>query len=161
MITKADMPDLQAILDLQYIAYQSEAKLLNDFSIPPLKQTYDEIAEEYGKGIFLKATDKAGNIIGSVRAHIADGTAYIGKLIVHPSAQGQGIGTALMMQIERECDSRRFELFTSVKSVKNIRLYERLGYTRFAETKISDSLTFVYLEKFVTPIDIDEKAPAC
>lgn len=85
IITKADKSDLSAILELQYLAYQSEAKLVNDYSIPPLKQTLDEITDEYDKSLFIKATDEDGLIVGSVRAHIADGTAFIGRLIVHPS----------------------------------------------------------------------------
>jgi hypothetical protein len=42
-ITKAEKSDLQQILDLQYLAYQSEARLLDDFTIPPLKQTLAEV----------------------------------------------------------------------------------------------------------------------
>ncbi len=39
IIVKAGQDDLQEILDLQYLAYQSEAKLFNDPDIPPLRQT--------------------------------------------------------------------------------------------------------------------------
>ena len=38
-ITKAKKEDLKEILDLQYIAYQSEADLFGTQDIPPLKQT--------------------------------------------------------------------------------------------------------------------------
>lgn len=147
MIIKANKSDLKTILELQYLSYQSEAKLFNDFSIPPLKQTYNEVEQEYQSGIFLKAIDENGEIIGSVRAYIDNDTAYIGKLIVRPDKQGQGIGTELLSAIEQNCPVPRYELFTSDKSIKNIQLYERLGYTRFREQKISDELIFVYLEK--------------
>ena len=147
MITKAERIDLEKILNLQYLAYQSEAMLLGDFSIPPQKQTIEEVKKEFEKGIFLKAVDEKGDIIGSVRAHTDNGTAYIGKLIVHPERQGRGIGTKLMSAIERECAAARYELFTSDKSVRNISLYERLGYARFKTEKVAEGLTFVYLEK--------------
>ena len=146
-ITKAEKADLQQILDLQYLAYQSEAKLLNDFTIPPLKQTYAEVEQEFAKGIFLKAVDKNGKIIGSVRAWKEGDTAYIGKLIVQPEMQSQGIGTKLVEAIEQEFSCTRYEIFTSTKSVRTIRLYEHLGYTKFREQKISDKLTLVFLEK--------------
>jgi ribosomal protein S18 acetylase RimI-like enzyme len=140
---------MQAILDLQYLAYQSEAELLNDFTIPPLKQTYNEIVQDYEQGlIFLKATDDNGDIIGSVRAKVADKTAFIGRVIVRPDMQGQGIGTKLLLTIEKESGVARYELFTSNRSVNNLRLYERLGYVRFKERKMTDNLTFVYLEKY-------------
>lgn len=45
-ISKANMDDLQEILNLQYLAYQSEAALFGNKDIPPLKQTLDEVIEE-------------------------------------------------------------------------------------------------------------------
>jgi acetyltransferase family protein len=37
LIKKAQKEDLEEILKLQYLAYQSEAKLFGDIDIPPLK----------------------------------------------------------------------------------------------------------------------------
>lgn len=51
---------------------------------------------EYRKGIILKALDDDKTIIGSVRAFCDNGTVYIGKLMVHPSKQGQGIGNKVL-----------------------------------------------------------------
>lgn len=148
-VKKAEFDELQAILDLQYLAYQSEAKLLNNPNIPPLKQTLEDIEKEYEDGFILKATEEGGAIAGSVRAYSKDGTLYIGKLIVRPDLQGQGIGTRLLNEIERLCPHERYELFTSSKSVRNIRLYERLGYRIFKERMVSDDLKFIYLEKML------------
>jgi len=61
-ITKAVKSDLQQILDLQYLAYQSEAVIYNDFTIPPLTQPLSEVEQEYKKGIFLKAVDCSGEV---------------------------------------------------------------------------------------------------
>jgi hypothetical protein len=65
-ISKADIEDLQEILNLQYLAYQSEAALFGSRDIPPLKQTLDEVIEEYHKGIILKLVDTDNLIIGSL-----------------------------------------------------------------------------------------------
>ena len=119
-IEKAEREDLQEILDLQYLAYQSEARLLNNMDIPPLKQTLEEVCNEYKKGIILKALDEKGKIIGSVRGWLEDETVYIGKLMVHPQYQGKGIGTKLLLRIESEFSGYRYELFTSTKSKRNI-----------------------------------------
>lgn len=147
IIERAEPVDLQEILDLQYLAYQSEAKLFNNPNIPPLKQTLSDVAEEYQKGIILKASDDTGTIVGSIRGHCSNGTVYIGKLMVHPDMQNQGIGTKLLNSIEKEFPNQRYELFTSTRSSKNIILYERLGYKIFDEKKITDELKFIYLEK--------------
>ena len=96
IITKATKEDLSEILQLQYLSYQSEAKLLNNFDIPPLKQTLQEVQNEYDNGTRLKVLDDNNRIIGSVRGYIENGTLYIGKLFVHPFWQGKGIGTKLL-----------------------------------------------------------------
>lgn len=146
-IDKAQENDLQEILALQYIAYQSEARLFNNMDIPPLKQTIDEVYDEFRKGTFLKAVDERGIIIGSVRAYQENNTVYIGKLMVHPDMQKKGLGTKLLLAIEAKYPNKRYELFTSTKSVSNIKLYEKLGYKIFKEELISQELQFVYLEK--------------
>lgn len=147
MIEKAKFEDLQEILDLQYLAYQSEAKLFNNQDIPPLKQTLQEVQGEYESGVILKVSDEEDSIIGSVRAYVTNGTVYIGKLIVHPQKQSQGIGTKLLLAIENEYPNQRYELFTSTKSIRNIALYQRLGYHIFKQEKITEEMEFVYLEK--------------
>ena len=55
MIEKAQKYDLNEILELQYLAYQSEAKLFGNMDIPPLKQTLEEVYDEFNKGVILKA----------------------------------------------------------------------------------------------------------
>lgn len=147
LIKAAENEDLQEILDLQYLAYQSEAKLFNDPDIPPLRQTLSELENEFQQGVILKAVDENNVIIGSVRAYMNNRTVYIGKLMVHPQKQRQGGGTKLLDAIEKEYPGKRYELFTSTRSKKNIALYERSGYKIFDEKAITNELKFVYLEK--------------
>lgn len=147
LIKKVQKEDLAKILELQYLAYQSEAKLFDNMDIPPLKQTIEEVYDEFQKGIILKAVNDRGTIIGSVRAYQKNGTAYISKLMVHPEMQNKGIGTQLLLEIENEYPNQRYELFTSTKSISNIRLYEKLGYKIFKEEAVSRELQFVYLQK--------------
>lgn len=147
MIKRAQKEDLEEILKLQYLAYQSEARLFENMNIPPLKQTIEEVYDEFQKGVILKAVDDGGVIIGSVRAYQDSGTVYIGKLMVHPKMQKKGIGTKLLLEIENEYPNQRYELFTSTRSEKNIALYQKLGYKIFDEKQVTEELRFVYLEK--------------
>lgn len=146
-ICKADHSDLQEILQLQYLSYQSEAALFGTQDIPPLKQTLDEVSREYQDGIILKMTDDTGKIIGSIRAKEDNGTIYIGKLMVHPQHRYQGYGTKLLEEIERYFPNKRYELFTSTRSTANITRYQKMGYKIFKHKVINSDLTFVYLEK--------------
>lgn len=146
-ITKAEKEDLNEILQLQYLAYKSEAELFGGKKIPPLTQTLEQVVEEYEKGVILKMTDESGKIIGSIRAKEDEGTVYLGKLMVNPDYQKKGYGTKLLLEIEKYFDCKNFELFTSTRSESNIRMYQRLGYEAFKTEKIDEELEFVYLKK--------------
>lgn len=147
-ILRAEITDAEEILELQKLAYQSEAAIYCDWSIPPLAQTLDEIEKEFAETIFLKVCD-SGRLIGSVRASDHNGTCEIGRLIVHPDFQHKGIGTQLMSAIEAEFpNEKRFELFTGSRSAGNIRLYERLGYRIFRTERLSPRIELVFMEKW-------------
>lgn len=146
-IIRAEKADLPEILKLQYLAYQSEAALFGSKDIPPLKETLAEVEKQFENGTNLKMVDENNKIIGSVRAHSDDTRAYIGKLMVHPDYQKKGFGKKLLLEIEKYYPNKRFELFTSTRSIDNIRLYKKMGYKEFKEEKITDELVFIYLEK--------------
>ncbi|HUL38197.1 MAG TPA: GNAT family N-acetyltransferase [Thermodesulfobacteriota bacterium] len=147
LIERATISDAEEILALQKLAYRSEAEIYNDFNIPPLVQTLESIEKDFENQIFLKAL-MDGRIIGSVRAYSKEGACYIGRLIVHPDFQNRGIGEKLMNEIERVVGTcKRFELFTGVRSEKNLYLYQKLGYKIFKTADITDQTTIVFLEK--------------
>lgn len=146
MIIKAEYNDLQEILNLQYLSYQSEAELFGSKDIPPLRQTLNEIIDEFNNGIILKMVID-NTIIGSVRAIEKNNTIYIGKLMVHPDFRRKGYGSKLLAEIENYFPRKRYVLFTSTRSIDNIRLYQKMGYTIFDSKAFDDEITFVYMEK--------------
>ena len=146
-IIQASRNDASEILALQKIAYQSEAMLYDDWTIPPLTQTIPEMEAEFEINVFLKVVVQE-RIVGSVRGSLKSGTCSIGRLIVHPDYQGKGIGTALMESIESAfIGAKRFELFTGTKSIDNIRLYRRLGYEGFREEDLTSEVRLLFMEK--------------
>jgi GNAT superfamily N-acetyltransferase len=150
-VEKIELNDLQAILALQYLAYQSQAQLCNDFAIPPLTETLADAIKVFPDLVMLKAIDDNGAILGSVRGRPEGNTCHVGRLFVHPEYKGRGLGTQLLLEIEAACTKPRYELFTSNLSVDNIRLYERMGYVRFREEDYSTVYKLVYMEKYLLP----------
>ena len=67
--------------------------------------------------------------------------------MVHPDYRCRGYGSRLLAEIEHYFPNKRYELFTSTRSVNNIRLYQKAGYKPFKEKAINDELIFVYMEK--------------
>lgn len=135
-ISKARRDDLEAILNLQRAAFESEARLAGHFDIPPLLQTLQEVEQEWREGLILKAVDASGALVGSVRARLTEETAYVGKLMTRPDLQGRGIGTRLLTAIEEACSQPRLELYTGANSLRNLKFYERAGYVRFKEEEL-------------------------
>ncbi|MBE0466469.1 MAG: GNAT family N-acetyltransferase [Candidatus Desulforudis sp.] len=158
-VERAGVLDAEEILALQQLAYLSEAELYDEYTIPPLVETLEEIRREFARTCFLKAVVN-GRIVGSVRACAKDGTCHIGRLIVHPEYQNRGLGARLMRAIENAFGScRRFELFTGHRSAKNLYLYGKLGYTVCGERRITDRLRLVYLAK-ERPQGGEDRSPA-
>jgi ribosomal protein S18 acetylase RimI-like enzyme len=148
-ISDATAADVAEILALQKLAYESEARWYGDWTLPPLTQTLASLASEIQEQTVIKAMDEAV-IVGSARGAVSDGVCRIGRLIVHPTRQGRGLGTALLRAMEaRFPQARLFELFTGRRSDANIRLYRRCGYAVTGTRHLSDRVTLVDLRKQV------------
>jgi ribosomal protein S18 acetylase RimI-like enzyme len=146
-IETANIDDASAILALQHLAYQSEAAIYDDYTLPPLLETLDELTARFENRQFLKAVE-GRRIVGSVRAFQEDLSCHVERLIVDPNFRRRGIGTALLRQIETFFPTtRQFELFTGHKSISNIRLYERLGYRAIRQEQVNEKVSLVFMEK--------------
>lgn len=164
--TKADAPE---ILALQKTAYQSEAEIYGDDSIPALHQTLEELQNDFDRRpnreshlltgpthvdpekdtdhyVFIKAVIN-GKIIGSVRGYAVDDSAYISRVTVHPYFRRRGIGRRLLEEIEKAFPKvKRFEAFTGQMSEQNLNQFRKLGYKEF-KTEQGTGITWVYLQK--------------
>ena len=146
-IIRADLSHAEEILVLQKEAYLSEAEIYQDFQIPPLQQTVEEIRQEIQSQTILAAIINE-QIVGSVRAYLQEDTCYIGKLIVNPDYQNHGLGKQLLGAIEAEfTHCKRYELFTGHLSLKNLYLYQKTGYRIIRQDPVNQSLTMIFLEK--------------
>lgn len=151
-IELAEKKDLAEILQLQKLCYQKEANRYNDYSIPPLIQTLEEIEAEFPITTFLKLMHGA-KIIGSIKGKISGSTCEIGRLMVHPDYQRQGLGKSLIQEIEKIIRQQsankveRFELFTGEQSFDNIALYEEQGYRIYKTEPFDKAKNIVYMEK--------------
>jgi ribosomal protein S18 acetylase RimI-like enzyme len=146
-ICEASEQDAAGILAVQKLAFQGQGLLYNDFTLPPLIQTLEELVRDFRTYVLLKAFSE-GKIVGSVRGRTEGDTCFISRLIVHPAYQNRGLGKKLMLAVENKFKgASRYELFTGSRSEKNLALYTSLGYREFARKPQSANVTLICLEK--------------
>ncbi|GAA0392452.1 GNAT family N-acetyltransferase [Microbispora corallina] len=146
-IERARPEDAGEILTLQRAAYVTEAQMYGDPFIGPLVESLDQVRAVVENGIVLKAVD-AGRIVGSVRGRMSGTTCLVGRLVVAPDRQGQGIGGALLAALhEAVPEATAFDLFTGHLSEGNLRLYRRLGYRETHRERLQDHLTLIHLRR--------------
>jgi GNAT superfamily N-acetyltransferase len=146
-IERARPDDAGAILTVQRAAYVAEAQLYGDPFITPLVESLEQVRKAIEAGVTLKAVD-AGRVVGAVRGQLAGTTCLVGRLVVAPDRQGQGVGTALLNALhERVPEATAFDLYTGHLSEGNLRLYRRLGYRETHRERMDEHLTYVHLRR--------------
>ncbi|XVQ88959.1 GNAT family N-acetyltransferase [Microbispora siamensis] len=150
-IARALPADAGEILTLQRAAYVTEAQLYGDPFIAPLVESLDQVRTVIETGVVLKATD-GGRLVGAVRGQMSGSTCLVGRLVVAPDRQGQGIGSGLLAAMhEAVPEAAAFDLFTGHLSEGNLRLYRRLGYRETQRERVQDHLMLVHLRRESQP----------
>lgn len=145
-VLEASIEDAAVILAIQREAYISEAKLHDDFNIPPLTQTLAELKAEFGQKRIVKILVD-GEVVASGQARLFNSTCQIGRMAVKPHLKGRGIGSTLLTALESSFkEAKRIELFTGINSAANLAMYKRKGYEPFKQDKLGDTIV-VFLEK--------------
>ena len=129
--------DAGELLTLQRAAYVPEAQHYRDPDLPPLTETLDELrAALVSPDVVALGIRERGRLVAAVRLRFADDVAHLGRLVVAPDLQGQGLGSRLLRACEDVLPAgvREIRLFTGSDSGPTIRLYERFGYVRERET---------------------------
>lgn len=103
----------------------------------------DELAEYADDGRSWVAVDDTGTPVGYVLVDLVDGNAHIEQVSVVPSAQGTGIGRALIEHVAgwaRARDAVALTLTTFRDVPWNAPLYEHLGFRVLAEPELGPEL---------------------
>jgi predicted N-acetyltransferase YhbS len=129
--TEADFP---ALLQVQQDAFGEYASLytVSGWTTETLDSLKEDAREKH---IFVAEAE--GTVVGSVRFWTVAGVCIIRLLSVNPTNQGQGVGKALIREIEQDAtDAHKFYACTMLRTARNIHLFMSLGYK--AETILPD-----------------------
>ncbi|MER5387580.1 GNAT family N-acetyltransferase [Saccharopolyspora sp. NPDC002686] len=123
--------DAGEVLTLQRAAYVPEAQAHDDFRLPPLVESLDDVRAALARpDCRAWGVRESGRLVSAVRVELGETTAALGRLVVAPDCQRRGLGTALLAHVEQHLPPRitAIELFTGEHSTSNLRLYQHLGY---------------------------------
>ena len=112
---------------LQRCCWVSEAISNNDFAIPPLRESLEQVRAWMPDAWVLR---EHGRLIGAVRASLDGDIWKVGRLMVAPDRQGEGLGGMLLRHAESQAPpgAAWHELFTGTASVGNLARYRHAGY---------------------------------
>jgi GNAT superfamily N-acetyltransferase len=150
-IVPADPADAPAILALQQLAFEPEARACQVWDIPPLRETVEAVREHIRMATVLKAMD-GERLAGSVRGIVTGATCLIRVLMVAPEAQGRGVGALLLKALEdAHPQVERFELTTNMVMAGNVRFYLRHGYQLVEQLRYADTIQLAFMRKLQVP----------
>ena len=150
-LLEATPDDAGELLTLQRAAFVQEAYANASLDLPPLRQTLPELRESLGHGTTV-VLRRRGRLVGSVHGEKAPGDSfYIGRLMVAPDLQGQGLGSRLLSEIEARAPAgtRRLRLVTGAASASSIAFYSRRGYAVTGRGRGETSVDIVVMRKAV------------
>ena len=156
-IELATIQDVPALLDLQRKAFGPLCEELGWKDAPPLTESLDHAYEDFARCTTLKVQNRDGLIIGSVHGNVTDGSLYIGRLMVLPEYQQQGIGEQLFREIQSLLPHRRAWLCTCQQVRPPFEFYLREGFKPYKSEIVGPSLTWVYMEKAYSYLTLRDK----
>ena len=147
-ILPATAADAGEIHVLQLAGFLSEARLYDDYTIPPLTEEVADTAARLERSVALKAVAGA-RIVGSVQLTVDGPVGQIERLVVAPDWQGRGLGARLLRAAEQlaPSDVTSYVLNTGAKSERNLALYRKAGYRESSRRAQTPKVDLVYLTK--------------
>lgn len=136
------------VLKLQLLSYQEEAKLIQFYDIPPLKDRVDKLIEcdETFYGYF-----EGKDLVGLLSFKIEEGILDIHRVCVHPAHFRKGIGMKLLDHIEEmNTVIRKIIVCTGKANTPAIKLYVKKGFCIVRNFKVTEGLIMTELEKFLS-----------
>lgn len=150
-IVPARVEDAPAMLALQKVAFEAEARACGSWEIPPLQETVAGIETHIREATVLKAMD-GDRLVGAIRGVASGDTCVVRVLVVAEDQRGQGLGARLLAAIEAaHPHAARFELTTNMVMVGNVRFYLRHGYEVVEQIRHAPTIRLAFMRKAVMP----------
>lgn len=135
----------EKVLNIQIQSYSVEAKIINFYEIPPLKDTIETLkeTEETFFGYYLN-----GELCGVISIKIEKGIIDIHRLMVHPEHFNKGIASRLLSFIEENKeDCEMIIVATGTKNEPAVNFYLKNGFLETGKKRVSEQLSLSFFKK--------------
>ena len=121
--------DVGELYTLQLCCWVQEQHANPGVRIPALHESLEDMRRSLEEWTWL-VLRRGGRLVAAARGRVEDDTWDVGRLMVAPDLQGQGLGRFMLAEIEAVAPPAvtAFTLFTGAQSLGNIRMYKRAGY---------------------------------
>jgi ech hydrogenase subunit C len=144
---RAEKSDASSLHALRKMAAQRDAVLHHSNTLPILHQTVEDLEQEFGSRIFLKAVVN-GKIIGAVSGSPNGPLVRMYGPAVHPYFENTGVRRTLLKEIETAFPTaKRFETSVGQKSEVLLRDLAESGYQNFQTEESAPKVTRVLMRK--------------
>ncbi|MBO7433304.1 MAG: GNAT family N-acetyltransferase [Salinivirgaceae bacterium] len=140
--------DVPELLELQYKAFAPVARKLQFAAIPQMTATIDDAYAHFDSHTTLKKVSD-GRIVGSVSGKKDGGSLYIGRLMVSPDCQRQGIGRKLLHHLESMFPCTREWLCSYRDDDVTCGFYSSEGFRKYDDYLVSEGLWAIHMEKIM------------
>jgi tRNA (guanine37-N1)-methyltransferase len=133
-VRPATLADAGEILTLQLACWVAEQRANPGVEIHAQRETLDDVRRWLGRWTVI-VRRREGRLIAAARGRVERhgdhaGAWDVGRLMVAPDLQGQGLGRDMLERIEAAAPAgvSTYVLFTGAGSVDNLRMYKKAGY---------------------------------
>ena len=146
-VRQAKVEDSAAMHALQQLAFAEEGRRCGTRDIPPLTEEVAAIANHIAHELALVAV-RDGTLVAGVRGVSTEDGYFIRALIVHPSCQGEGLGSRLLKSLEAKLPKpTRVDLTTNTLMEGNVSFYEKHGYKVQTHTEPLPGIVLAHMSK--------------
>jgi ribosomal protein S18 acetylase RimI-like enzyme len=148
LIKKIEMSNsklAKEVLKVQLLSYRVEAALIDSDEIPPLRDTVDRL-QQCGESFYGYFTDD--KLSGVISIKIINGVMDIHRLFVHPNHFRNGIAQLLLDFVQAsEKGVETVIVSTGTKNVPAIHFYQKNGFSKTKEIKVTECLSLTFFVK--------------
>lgn len=148
MIKEIDLQDrglTKQLLELQRASYLVEAKLINFFEIPPLKESLEELIE-CGETFLSYFEEKT--LAGAISYSVDGDELTICRMVVHPAHFRKGIAQKLLSELEsRNSQISVYKVSTGKDNPPAKNLYLKNGFIFVSDFEVVPGLYISNFEK--------------